>query len=67
MTGRPVMTGRHVESAEPLYNWGRPARTGAEPTPPPYRQMRRGQKYNVGKHQRRQSRARNQNHERRDA
>ena len=42
MTGRPVMTGRQVEEAEPLYNWVRLARTDAEPTPPPYRQMRRG-------------------------
>ena len=33
MTGRQVMTGRCVESVEPLYNWGRLARTGAEPTP----------------------------------
>ena len=45
------MTGRHVEETEPLYNWGRPARTGAEPTPPPYRQMRGEEKYNVEKHQ----------------
>ena len=68
MTGRQVMTGRCVESVEPLYNWGRLARTGAEPTPSPrYRQIRRGQKYNVEKHQRRQSRARNQKPERRDA
>lgn len=55
MTGRPVITRQHVESVEPLYNWGRLARTGAEPTPPRYRQMRRGQKYNGKKHQRRQS------------
>lgn len=56
MTGRQVMTGRCVESVEPLYNWGRLAHTGAEPTPPPrYQQIRRGQKYNVEKHQRRQS------------
>ena len=53
------MTGWCVEEAEPLYNWGRLARTGAQPTPPPYRQMRRGQKYsrgqkyNLEKHQRR--------------
>ena len=67
MTGRQVMTGRCVESSEPLYNWGRLARTGAEPTPPRYRQIRRGQKYNVEKHQRRQSRASNQKPERRDA
>lgn len=55
MTGWPVITRQHVESVEPLYNWGRLARTGAEPTPPRYRQMRRGQKYNGKKHQRRQS------------
>ena len=56
MTGRPVIVRQHVESVEPLYNWGRLARTGAEPTPPPrYQQRRRGQKYNVEKHQRRQS------------
>ena len=55
MTGWPVITRQHVESVEPLYNWGRLARTGAEPTPPHYRQMRRGQKYNGKKHQRRQS------------
>lgn len=36
MTGRQVMTGRCVESVEPLYNWGRLARTGVEPTPPLY-------------------------------
>lgn len=42
MTGRQVMTGRCVEEAESLYNWGRLARTGVEPTPPLYRQMRRG-------------------------
>ena len=42
------MTGRHVEEAEPLYNWGRLACTGAEPAPPPYRQMRRGSKYSRG-------------------
>ena len=28
MMGRQVMTGRQVEEAEPLYNWGRLARTG---------------------------------------
>ena len=55
MTGWPVITRQHVESVEPLYNWGRLARTGAEPTSPRYRQMRRGQKYNGKKHQRRQS------------
>lgn len=55
MTGWPVITRQHVESVKPLYNWGRLARTGAEPTPPRYRQMRRGQKYNGKKHQRRQS------------
>ena len=40
MTGRQIMTGRQVESVEPLYNWGRLARIGAEPTPPHYLQAR---------------------------
>ena len=59
------MTGRHVGEAEPLYNWGRLARTGAEPTPPLYPypaalstdapgiEIQPGQKCNVEKHQRR--------------
>lgn len=34
------MTGRCVESVEPLYNWGRLARTGAEPTPAAYPRRR---------------------------
>ncbi len=65
------MTERHVESVEPLYNWGRPARTGAEPTPPPYQQMCRdrntAEDRNTTSRSINAARVRNRNHERRDA
>ncbi len=53
MTGRQVMTGRCVESVEPLYNWGRLARIGAEPTPPLRYRQKRGENIERPKPERR--------------